>query len=190
MKPGRIIRYLGAGLVLGALAGIIPAAAWQRTSDDFFEMVLLGVTGAVLAGAGGVAAGSARRAFLDAVVGLVLAGPGLFFGLGLLWNSFGQGQSSRAFCLVLYTVAASAVLTVSHTWNDPRRVALPAACFACIASVGALALIASFFSEAHLVSSLVASGAVWGGLFWTGLAVARSIFGVNIDAFRVNRGEK
>lgn len=184
MRLKAFLKYVAAGAVLGAAAGALPIALFDSPQPRETAIVLWAAAGALLGAGGGVAGWSLGHVAWEAALGALFC----VFGASVipLIDRLPETESARAFAILICVLAAGAAIGARHTWRLGRRVALPAALFAGIGSLGGLALATALPAGADSVAGLMFSGAALGALLWGGVALAKAIFGVRPESFRVS----
>jgi hypothetical protein len=187
MKTKDLLFYLVLGAALGAVAGGAAAGALALYARHrWWAISLFALAGAIAAAAGGPASGSRRAAMRDAAAGFALAGAGFFLLTAARTFSGVPIGNALAVGLVFFTFIFSAAVGASHAWSLRERDALPAAAlFGGVAGLLALAAGMKTLSPESLTLTGALSGAVYGGLVWLAIGVARRLFSVDVGQFRV-----
>lgn len=188
MRTRGVVLYAAVGCVLGGLAGVAAAGALCvfPTSRDR-ALFLAALAGGLVALAGAISTRSQRAALYECAAGVLMGVAALGIALNFL-ESAGKAALPAglpAVVSVLYTLGFSAVLGVLHTWRYGKAVAAPAALFAGIGGLTALFLATTIVSVESAYATAGASGAIFGALVWAGVGLARRLFGVDVEVFRV-----
>jgi hypothetical protein len=183
MKARDLLFYLAIGAVLGALAGAGAAKSLEIYSTDcvraFGVMVL---SGAILSAAGAASAGSKRSAWREPLAGLVLSG----LGFSAFVGSGSASDSGPQIVLIFFSFLFAGLVAASHALSlRERNAALAAGFFGGIGGLLALAAAMWIIVPESFVPTYAAAGAVYGGLMWFGAGLARVLFSVDVDKFRV-----
>lgn len=186
MRLKAFFKYVAAGAVLGASAGaLLVLFSFESDSQGEALRVSWVLAGALLGAGGGVAEWSVGHVAWDSGLGALFCVFG-FASLVPATDTWLESASTRAFAIVIYVLAAGAAIGVRHTWRLGVRVALPAGLFAGIGSLGGVALAAALPALANSFASFMLAGAGMGALLWGGVALAKAIFGVRAESFRVS----
>jgi hypothetical protein len=180
------LAYIVAGAVLGAVAGAIAAAAVNRYLESrWWAIGLFALAGALAASAGAVASRSRRAALRDGALGFILAGLA-FYTIPAVQESAKSPGTSMALGLVIFTVLFSAAVGASHALSLREISAvIAAALFGGTAGLLALAIGMKVLSAQTLVMSFASAGAMYGGMLWYAIGLARRFFSVDVGQFRV-----
>lgn len=186
MQARRVVFYTLAGALAGCLAGLLAAAALGRFGEAGPAGLLLAACSGLVVSAGGGAAMRSRRAFLSEIP----AGTALAVGLFALGRAFpslvASSGNTPALAAVASVIVFSAAVAALHTWHVAgSRVAFVSAIFASIGGLAALAASASLVNATHPYLTLAAAGGIYGAAVWAAVGVARRLFGVDVEEFRV-----
>ena len=189
MRTREIIVYAAAGAAMGALGGLLAAAAlWAHGTSFWAGLACAGVGGAAAAGAGAIALLSKRAALRDVPVGLVLGGCIYALTAAILPNVEGS-EGLAAVGYVICTAGFSYAVGVMHADSAGRpELKHVTGFFAAIAGLIALAIgIRLVWAPPAAISTVgsTLAGAVYGAATWGAIAAARRVFSKSAETFRV-----
>lgn len=187
MRFRRVIVYALAGCVLGGLAGLAAGGAFSASDPTGrTALALMCVAGGLLASAGAIASSSRRAAMYDCPAGILATGLGLYGTAHLVAPGASMSTGARAASVVALALVVSATLGAVHTWRHGWRIGAPAAVFAGIGGLAAVVAATQIISEGSLYATSLESGAIFGALVWGAVGLAKMLFGVDVEAFRVS----